>query len=596
MDRGGHHYDYTRLVAQAAVDLGIQPVVVANRKLTKSVQQDFQQFGDVHNVFRRSTYTAYSHLAGLKELAAGSQPNKTSKLLTRPEDAKGFLAIWQANRARQKRIKQRGRIIRNFAQDCDTLFSKAGLQDTDQVFFTTVSELEFMGLAAFLADQPGTMAATWHVQFHFSMFTGRTAEFVRQSKEEGQITGCFQHALSRAPYHEIRTYTTSDELAEQYNTMQLMAFASLPYPINPRLFCDRNTERQTGPLRMAVAGGVRREKGQKSQVTTVLSEIWDKHISTGNLKVDLQTSKPGSFPGKGSLDSGQVSAKQLREHVNILPHPLPDDQYVQLIENASFGLFCYDSRRYFARRAGIMGEFLANGKPVIVPAGCWLANQLTEANCQHVEKLMRQTKAKQELELSDLSCPRENVPQGGGIISFGKQRNPFVAWLDKEQISNEKTDAVVVQFQWRWPKESGTFVELDLICYDEQGKAITHDKQIVSMRGSQASSLVYLRTSSDFHRLKLRFRNAYMDTSLSLCDLRLTALDFRDNPTPPRSAVGVVAADQAGVIAAIDEMVQHYDHYRATAIEFSRDWISGHDPQRTVATLMPSTTTRQRAA
>ena len=53
-------------------------------------------------------------------------------------------------------------------------------------------------------------------------------------------------------------------------------------------------------------------------------------------------------------------------------HPLPDQQYVELIKTSDCGLLFYDSRAYFSRRAGVLGELLSCGKPVIVPAGSWL--------------------------------------------------------------------------------------------------------------------------------------------------------------------------------------------------------------------------------
>ncbi len=64
--------------------------------------------------------------------------------------------------------------------------------------------------------------------------------------------------------------------------------------------------------------------------------------------------------------------------VVYLPHPLERERYVELIRSTDIGLLFYDSRVYYGRRAGVLGELLACGKPVIVPAGCWLANQIQE--------------------------------------------------------------------------------------------------------------------------------------------------------------------------------------------------------------------------
>jgi hypothetical protein len=61
----------------------------------------------------------------------------------------------------------------------------------------------------------------------------------------------------------------------------------------------------------------------------------------------------------------------------------------------------------------------------------------------------------------------------------------------------------------------------------------------------------------------------------------------------PAGAVGLIAADIGQVRPLLEEMVEHYDHYRSSAAAFSRRWIEQHSPERTLRTLLaPASTCR----
>ena len=64
----------------------------------------------------------------------------------------------------------------------------------------------------------------------------------------------------------------------------------------------------------------------------------------------------------------------------------------------------------------------------------------------------------------------------------------------------------------------------------------------------------------------------------------------------PRSAVGVIAADVAGLPEAIREVVAHYAHYRETAESFAAVYRHQHRPDTTFAELVDHPTVRAKLA
>ena len=594
-EMGGHHYDYVRLVAEAASRSGTETVIGTHRGLRADAESELSEIAAVKKSFRQTTYSELSYLAGLRELVSRKGPMLDSKA----EPSSRRIRQWREQFVKRRQEQGRARLIRIFAEDCERFFEATEFNEDDHVFFTTISEIEFLGLAAYLGNHPRTISATWHTQFHFSMLAGRPSEFEQQTQNANRLTNAFQSALARAPYHTIRAYTTSQELADQYNGMSLLKFESLPYPVNPSLFSGFRPKTKPSPstktpISITVAGGVRREKGQKTKVTEFINAIWERHIEPGHVRVNIQSGKRTTFSSKRVLGNRKVDPVDYQAGVHTHRHPLSRADYVDLIQQADVGLFCYDSRRYYSRRAGVLSEFLACGKPVIVPAGSWLSKQIYEPVCQHIESTVRQADHVESMNITDLKWDPSNVPLPGGRISFNHRRNPFDCQFKFADLTLPAPEALVVEFQWQWAAAS-SFVDIELSCYDKKDRMLAFDRQIVGTRDDRPDSIAFLKLPEHAVTGKLSIRNAWGHTSITLANVSLNFIS-NQNTCSPRSAVGIVAADNTMLAHAIDEMVMHYDHYLASANEFSGAWADLHDPHRTVEKLIPQKTQVRYAA
>ena len=84
-------------------------------------------------------------------------------------------------------------------------------------------------------------------------------------------------------------------------------------------------------------------------------------------------------------------------------------------------------------------------------------------------------------------------------------------------------------------------------------------------------------------------KNAFHDSTASIKQVKLGTFDCTpgvESHKLPIGQVGVIAADKDDLPNCIDEIVEHYDHYRETALAFSNQWYSQHDPNRTVKHLV----------
>lgn len=643
---GGHHFDYVRSVAQAANQLGFHTSIGTNRAFQRQSLNHHdgdETLENVHRIFRDTTYQPDSYLAGLQHLTRSeslrhiqASPRRTRRLSW--ETLKKF-----------NHQRRRERFVRRFAIDCERFFRSQVQLPGDHAFLTTVSELELMGLAAYLSKFPQTQQTHWHLQFHFNLFEGRTPEYESQEEVLKTVRSCCQAALARLSSHSMHFYTTSEVLVDQYRRLGVGEFQSLPYPISPKFSpqncsqvidfneCDlanilKKSESpelaepassgptdlnlapasplefthpttaevgETGgvesnqiwkPLRMTCPGGIRREKGHIEYLQPLVNQIWSKHLATGQVQIVVQrppkkwhsTKQKLSLEFPGDFESG---VPPHASPVEYFSHPLEHDAYVELIKTTDCGLLFYDNRVYYSRRAGVLGELLSCGKPVIVPAGSWLAEQIAEPGFRHVEQIIKNSNLRRRISTPDFGWDRRNVPMPGGVLSFDRQQHPFNFSIERD----EQEDSVALEFDWHWPETAGTYCRIELIQRDASGSPIARALRVVGGRrsGRQPNSLFTLEASAT--RLDFSLTNAFHDSTASIARVSLRMLESPTNHRalgPPIGSVGIIAADQDDLPACVDEMVKHFAHYRASALAYSPRWYAQHDPQMTISHLV----------
>lgn len=594
---GGHHHDYVRCVATAANEAGYLTTIGTHQKFrdTKSLES----LGPIKRVFRETTYQRDSYLAGLRHPTR----NRSDFLPTPPlehrhhrlRDRFSLSNLTRIVRQAGHRIRRK-RYIRNFAQDCERFFKSTLLTEHDHAFLTTVNEMEFMGLAAFLSNHPRTLQVHWHLQFHFNLFEGRTPEYPSQHRVAAAIQHCFDAALARIPYHNLQLYTTSETLADQFNSLGVGNFQVLTYPIRPELFGKREPARNqlsiggaNRPLRLTCPGEVRREKKMVNYLQPLIDRIWDNQIRPGNIQIVVQ--RPSrKWPAREKIKlqppRHAVLSRLGAEWVKYYSHPLSDADYLDLIRNTDCGLLFYDSRAYFSRRAGVLGELLSCGKPVIVPAGSWLGDQLAEPNFRYVDSLCNSHNRRRSLQLEEITWSKSNVPLMGGVLSFDQREHPFELQFELEHDES----GFVVEFDWHWPTNQGVYCKFEIA--NNPWESPDHG-QIVGHRINGMSPVAYFPASQP--SINLRMSNAFHDSTAGVRLIAIHTLAV-DRASTPVGSVGLIAMGEEDIPRAINEMVEHYDHYRRTASQFAEFWYRQHEPKQTFSSLVATAVPLRRAA
>ncbi|MEX2188908.1 MAG: hypothetical protein WD875_19015 [Pirellulales bacterium] len=607
---GGHHYEYAAHVLRAAERAGYEPVLSTHRRFRGGA--DYPRHWSTWPVFRFTTYSPYTIYRSRPQHERRVATADTAGEVGWPARAWTWSGLWRQIGDYWHR-RGRERHVAAFAASLAKLFAREPLAPGDQVFIPTLSELDLAGLVRYLEASGHTSdVADWHLQFHYNIFDGREPEFAAQADKLDTMRSAFADALARVPRHRLHFYNTTEPLAAQYERMGLAAFAALPYPVNESLAggdggedgATSERDATPRPLRVACLGAIRPEKGA-AELAHVVEELWDSHFLPGRCQLVVQSNKRRFRLPLPIEDEAELPDDV--EPVVYAPHPLPMDDYVELIRSADVGLLMYDSRRYYARCSGVLVELLSVGTPVVVSAGCWMAEQIAEANFAHLDRAASELRVVRRHVAADLSPVVET--DAGHTGAFGQSARRSSAAIDGRLVLPAGAQAIVARFaipaatthvlcsfRWRHPTEAGTYARVSLEAADndtdnfaDEGNGHEDCRRafVVGRRHGDTPVRVMFAVPVDAGRVRLRWENEYDSGPIALEDVEIELLSAGHLPraTYPLGAVGLIAADDCEVATLLDEIVTHWPHYRRTAAEFSRQWSAFHSAGRIVAEL-----------
>jgi hypothetical protein len=227
---------------------------------------------------------------------------------------------------------------------------------------------------------------------------------------------------------------------------------------------------------------------------------------------------------------------------------------------------------------------LGAGKPVIVPGGSWLASQIAEPIFAHIETLCAR--------LPNVAC------RTGGELRWQTSEGNLVRQRSGNRLELAEADLLTTQLPvppaatelvvgFRWPDDTPReqFLNVQLAPIARDGKAGQPQDCIVGGRRGDAPALAIFHLDAGPGQITLRVRNPQENHRIVVTDFLTRFLRASHPHGCPAGSVGLIAAHPAQIPVMLRDMVQHYDHYRESAIAFSHTWNQAHHPSQTIAML-----------
>lgn len=569
---GTHCYENAVRVLNAAERAGYEPVLATHQSFrAHSLLPDHWQ---VLPLFRYTFLGKYSLFPGSFSRAADSsaQVDELVKDLTatrgcasggsrsnrrRSRHSTGTIAgPW----ARLRFTLGRRRRARAFSRACADLFRSVPLEAGDHVFLPTMFDLDVMGLADWLRSQPRTRLPVWHLYFHTNFLWGRPPHYADQEFAQLAMRRALISLQSTMVTHDVRCYTTTHELAAQYNRLGLMDFQTLAYPVESVHPCGSSGSDElrfsppAEPLRIVCAGHLRPEKGAPI-LKALIDDLWDEFLASGRVQLQIQARDPSAVPEHTGARAARTSdAGGSVEPIVCVQHPLPTPEYLEFLRRAHIGWLPYDSEAYYARLSSVFVELLAAGKPVLVPAACWMAEQVAIQNYEHLDRLSTQLPL----------VARRKIENGTSVSIF-----------DRPEGASE----LLVRFDWSGAAQPGEYVRWRCEQLDRDSHAVIESTATVGQRGTQSVPVLFHLDREP--RIRVSYEDAFGTQNLPLENIELRLLGSLGTRSPAGS-IGLIFDEGRMLPQLLRELVAHYAHYRDRAEAHAVGWRQRHD----VATLI----------
>ncbi len=642
---GGHHYEYAVRVLEAAERAGLEPVLVTNRRISVGDQTRFRIVPAYLYAFwdHPRRFTLVQRLAALLRIRAHVFARLKFRLLFSPlgiafvererlldwlrrrsfsSDVSSFsrvailafaglikliqsiltgvklllpfqgyfarvfgvlgaipasvVALGSQLRSRLGAPEFMGmsaRKVKQFRKDTLRMMAVIGARPGDCFFVPTLNEAEMLGLVDAIVRGPD--GASWHLLFRRNLYTGRDWQYAEQDEALRPYRNVFRRFLAAVPPGRTHFYTDTEPLTVQYNRLRVAIFKTLPIPVATSF--RRTTAAllgEDGPT-LLYAGDARTEKGY--HFLPRLVEDLRAKPSCANARFVFQSNfnVPGGEP-KPAVAKAELAALQ-GAWLRLVDQPLTSASYCELFHQADAVLVLYDPDNYYARSSGVHVEALVAGMPVVIPAASWMWSTVGDAVYYYHASL--------------LSAPGVRAVPPAGWCFHGNERSdarasgrlsvlagtPTYIWLRFET----QDDHIVLT--GRLPQGSPRFVRVHADFLSFEGESLHQSQQIVGGLASGRVSALF-RVPPGAQRAWLGLSDNFADSTFELDELDIHYL--RAGQPLPLSAVASVYTSEADMTRATSELLEHVEHYRETAAQFSKPWAAFHSPESVVRGIL----------
>jgi glycosyltransferase involved in cell wall biosynthesis len=246
----------------------------------------------------------------------------------------------------------------------------ADLNGDDCVLITVSTQLEANALTRWLKELPRHKKA-WIVILILSDRWNRSGreEYERQIAEfrvlNAAISGLALEDARRLIFCSLTT-ALADELRDLLGTSVAVSPIPLEYD-NADTKPFRTAIPKSRPPRVAVLGGTRREKG---------SLLMPNIVQACRPLVQVEFLIHLANDTLAAEESEKLARITEEPEVTVIREPMSVSEYWAALRSSDIGLFPYEIIPYRKRISGVFAEAVAFGKPVVVPRGTWMAEQI----------------------------------------------------------------------------------------------------------------------------------------------------------------------------------------------------------------------------
>lgn len=538
---GGHHYQYALHCLRAASQMGYDAYLAANRN-----NEDADQPWKVVPAYRNGFWANDAYSERIETFYRWFASSRLKMPVS--------LALRAAAPLAMRRMLGRDR-TREFAEDTRDLLARVPLKEGDVAFVPTCGLTEMLG-----ASEAGG-GGTWNFLFRRSIHPGSPRLYSYAYIKTKLLGAAFARFRSR-PGVRARFWTDSDQLTAEYRQVE-PRFGTLPIPHTS----PKPEAPPSGPFTVSYLGDARSEKGYH-HLPRAVGDLWGSHVETGRVRFLVQSNYnvPGGEPA-AAVARAQLEQMASPGRLDLVRGPLSAEEYEGALAGSSALLLPYDPDNYYARSSGICAEALAQGIPVVAPAGSWPARQFAEQTYRHQDGLRSRA-----VEERSMSGGLAFEPAGPAVL--GARRGRMAARVPA------RGGWVLARLDFG-PGGGAPGVRIRISQEAGGGQTLSESPHTLEKAPGLGYATCLDRLDPDAETVEVAAEAAFAAGRAEVSDVSVCMLEG----SFPRGAVGAWYDDPSQISGCVAELADNAAHYRSTARGFSGAYYARHNARSLVGAL-----------
>ncbi|UAJ74200.1 glycosyltransferase [Synechocystis sp. PCC 7339] len=264
---------------------------------------------------------------------------------------------------------------KSFTQTIEEILPTLKLTAADQILIHTFGIEQLEELFYYLNNHNRDNLPTYHLLFR------RDTEDPLVVNAAGMgLKKCLENFCQTELWpSKIRFYTDTKDLVRKHNQLSPAIFTQVPIPFRQEKLQLENFDEgveNNNFVHIVYLGDARSEKGYQ-HLPALVADLWTDYLKPGLAKFTIQSNYNVAGGEEVILEAKLKLCQYPRSAVELIDHALEADAYYRLLASADMVVLPYNPMNY-QRTSGVLTEALAAGKPVVVPQGSWLAEQVDE--------------------------------------------------------------------------------------------------------------------------------------------------------------------------------------------------------------------------
>lgn len=437
-----------------------------------------------------------------------------------------------------------------FARELIGAFNQDHDLATSILFIPNATAAELDGLVWLDRAKHPSRQAHWSILYRRPVFSGYPAGYKNQIEQARLFKMEFARLKDRALHLNVRFYTDTQELSDQYNLLGIFHFSTLPVPVD---LVAAKPPAMAPVLTIGYLGDARDEKGYP-----LLPRIVDAWTGRANPFSAIRFLFQSNFnvPGgeQGSAYAHGLLKQYGEDQVELVYGPFDSAAYQALLHRMDIVLIPYNRMNYSARSSGVLMEALSLGLPALVPAGSWMAGLLEPARRQHILTILHEQKPIAAIDVA------------------------FATINDKTLKIDPRANHIFIRIKFMI--QADTYIRIVFTCINQFDVALETSQMTFKMIDGEIIALLPKKPSE---QLWWKAEPIAPDSDVIPVSVTMQLFAF-ETPVPLSCGAALFDRDD-DVPRAVDDLVRHYEHHKQGANELRDTLRPFYDPHALVEIL-----------